>query len=289
MYVAIVIGALVFGTIAFHLFSPWWQTPLASNWGSIDTALDVTLWICAVAFVALNLFMAYVLMRYHHRPGHRAHYEPENATLEKQLMFWTSIGIIGMLAPGLVAWAQFVTVPKDAAIVEAVGQQWQWSFRFPGVDGVLGVAAVNHMSADNPFGLDPLDPFGRDDMLVETNELHLPLGKPVKMVLRSKDVLHNFYVPEFRAKMDLVPGIVTYFWMTPTVAGKFEILCAELCGVGHYEMRGTVIVEPQGDFDTWLSQQTSFGQVMAQASPASRSALLAKANIGTTPASWRTR
>lgn len=289
MPVAIIIAALVFGSIAFHLLSPWWQTPLASNWSSIDSALDITLWICGAAFVLLNLFMAYAVLRYHHRPGHRAHYEPENASLEKRLTFWTAIGIIGMLAPGLSAWSQYVTVPKDAAIVEAVGQQWQWTFRFPGPDGVLGGAAVKHMSADNTLGVDPADPFGRDDILIETNELHLPVGKPVKMVLRSKDVLHDFYVPEFRAKMDLVPGIVTYFWMTPTVKGKYDILCAELCGAGHHEMRGTVIVEAPGDFDAWLAQQISFREVMAQAKSASLSPPLAKAEVYSMPAAWRNR
>jgi cytochrome c oxidase subunit 2 len=289
MAVAIVIAVLVLGSIAFHLLSPWWQTPLASNWGSIDSALDITLWICAAAFVALNLFMAYALWRYRHRPGNRAHYEPENARLEKRLTFWTAIGIAAMLAPGLAAWSKYVNVPKEAALVEAIGQQWQWSFRFPGADGVLGTAAVKYMTPDNPMGINPLDPFGRDDILVEANELHLPLGKPVKLVLRSKDVLHDFYVPEFRAKMDLVPGIVTYFWMTPTVAGKFDILCAELCGVGHHEMRGTVVVEAGRDFDAWLAQQPTFGQMMAQASPASLSALLANANACTTPPPWSLR
>lgn len=284
MPVAIAIAALVLGSIAFHLLSPWWQTPLASNWGSIDSALDITLWICAVAFVGLNLFMAYALLRYRHRPGNTAHYEPENARLERRLTFWTAIGIAGMLAPGLAAWSKYVTVPKDAALVEAVGQQWQWSFRFPGADGVLGTAAVKHMTPDNPFGINPLDPFGRDDILVESNELHLPVGRPVKVVLRSKDVLHDFYVPEFRAKMDLVPGIVTYFWLTPTVKGRFEILCAELCGVGHHEMRGSVVVEPRRDFDAWLAGQTSFGQVMAAAGPASLAALLANTNGCIAPA-----
>jgi len=284
--VAIVIAALVLGSIAFHLLSPWWQTPIASNWGSIDSALDITLWICAVAFVSLNLFMAYALMRFSHRPGSRAHYEPENTRLEKRLTFWTAIGIAGMLTPGLAAWGKYVTVPKEAAIVEAIGQQWQWSFRLPGADGILGTAAVKYMTPDNGFGLNPLDPFGRDDILVETNELHLPVGRPVKMVLRSKDVLHDFYVPEFRAKMDLVPGIVTYFWMTPTVKGKYDILCAELCGVGHHEMRGTVIVESARDFDAWLSQQSTFAQSMAQAGPAAVSTLLASANACAAPFSW---
>jgi cytochrome c oxidase subunit 2 len=264
MAVAIAIALLVLVTIAFHLFSPWWMTPLASNWGSIDTALLVTLYICAVAFVGLNLFMALALLKYRNRPGHKAHYEPENARLEKRLTLWTGLGIAGMLAPGLIAWNQYVTVPADAAVIEATGQQWQWGFRFPGPDGVLGTAAVAHMTPDNAFGINPKDPHGRDDILVETSELHMPIGKPVKMVLRSKDVLHDFYVPQFRAKMDLVPGIVTYFWVTPTQAGTYDILCAELCGVGHHQMRGTVVVEEQEAFDRWLGEQMTFGQLLAQ-------------------------
>ena len=265
MYVAIGIALLVIGSILFHWFSPWWMTPIASNWGSIDDALIITMYICAVAFIALNLFMAWAIWRYRHRPGNEAHYEPENARLEKQLTFWTGIGIAGMLAPGLIAWHEYVTVPDDAAIVEAIGQQWQWTFRYPGADGVLGAAEINLINPDNPFGINPRDPYGRDDILVETNELHLPIGRPVKMVLRSKDVLHDFYVPQFRAKMDLVPGIVTYFWMTPTTTGSFDILCAELCGVGHHQMRGRVVVEGQQDYDRWLGEQLTFGQVLAQA------------------------
>jgi cytochrome c oxidase subunit 2 len=262
---AVAIALLVLATIAFHLLSPWWMTPLASNWGSIDSALIITMYICTIAFVGLNLFLALALWRYRARAGHRAHYEPENATLEKRLTFWTGIGIAGMLAPGLIAWNEYVTVPADAAVIEATGQQWQWGFRFPGEDRILGTAAVAHITPDNAFGLNPRDPYGKDDVLVETSELHLPLGKPVKLVLRSKDVLHDFYVPQFRAKMDLVPGIVTYFWLTPTKTGTFEILCAELCGVGHHQMRGTVVVEDEKTFNTWLGGQMTFGQILAQA------------------------
>lgn len=277
MAVAIVIALLVLGSVAFHLFSPWWHTPIASNWGSIDTALDITLWICAAAFIALNLFMAWALVRYRHRAGNTAHYEPENTTLEKRLTLWTGIGIAGMLAPGLIAWNQYVTVPKEAAIVEATGQQWQWGFRFPGADGVLGTSNIAHVTPENAFGINPRDPYGQDDILVESPELHLPVGKPVKVLLRSKDVLHDFYVPHFRAKMDLVPGIVTYFWMTPTRTGTFEILCAELCGVGHHQMRGTVVVDSERDFQTWLGQQQSYAQIAAAAAPAG--AQLARADI----------
>jgi len=273
MAVAAAIALLVVASILFHLLSPWWMTPIASNWGSIDNALIITLYICAIAFVGLNLFLALALMKYRARPGHKAHYEPENSRLEKRLTLWTGIGIAAMLAPGLIAWHEYVTVPEDAAVIEATGQQWQWSYRFPGADGVLGSAAVSHISADNPFGLNPADPFGRDDILVETSELHMPIGKPVKMVLRSKDVLHDFYVPQFRAKMDLVPGIVTYFWMTPTRIGTYDILCAELCGVGHHMMRGSVVVEDQQSFDDWLSGQMTYGQYLAQNHAAARTRL----------------
>ncbi|WP_336971063.1 cytochrome c oxidase subunit II [Sphingobium aromaticiconvertens] len=283
MPIAVAIALLVIGSVAFHIFSPWWQTPIASNWASIDSALDITLLICAAAFVALNLFLAWVLVRYRHRDGHRAHYEPENTSLEKRLTFWTAIGIAGMLAPGLAAWGKYVSVPQEAAIMEAVGQQWQWSFRYPGPDGTLGAAAVKYITPENPLGLDPLDPFGRDDILIESGDMHLPLGKPVKIVLRSKDVLHDFYVPEFRAKMDLVPGIVTYFWMTPTKAGTYDILCAELCGVGHHEMRGKVIVESPKAFAAWQAQQISFGQILAEAPPAALSLLMNRANACITP------
>jgi cytochrome c oxidase subunit 2 len=268
MAIAIVIAALVLLSIAFQLLTPWWLTPLESNWRSIDTALGVTMWVCGFFFVALNLFLAFSIMRYRHRRGHRAHYNPESVTLERRLTVWTAVGIAALLAPGLIAWKEFVTVPKDALVFEAVGQQWQWSFRFPGNDGVLGTVSSRQVSPDNPFGLDPDDPYGRDDILVEGSEAHLPRGRPIKVVLRSKDVLHDFFVPQIRSKMDLVPGTVTYFWFTPKRTGRFEILCAELCGVGHYTMRGALVVDEKPAFDAWLSQQPTFAQLIAEAGPA---------------------
>ncbi len=268
MAIAIAIAALVLISIAFQLLSPWWLTPLASNWGSIDTALQVTLWVCGIFFVALNMFLAFSLFRYRHREGHRAHYDPESVTLERRLTVWTAVGIAALLAPGLIAWNKFVTVPKDASVVEAVGQQWQWSFRFPGKDGVLGTVNSRLITPDNTFGLNPDDPFGRDDILVESSEVHLPRGRPIKVLLRSKDVLHDFFVPQIRAKMDLVPGTVTYLWFTPTRTGTFEILCAELCGVSHYTMRGALVVDEEPAFNAWLSQQPTFAQLTAEAGQA---------------------
>ncbi|MCW2239699.1 cytochrome c oxidase subunit II [Azospirillum canadense] len=260
MAVAIVLAALVVGSILFSLLSPWWFTPLASNWGAIDTTLVITFVITGVVFSAVVLFMAYAVFRYRHREGIAASYEPESKRLEMWLTGVTSVGIAAMLAPGLIVWDDYIRVPTGASVVEVVGQQWNWTFRLPGNDGVLGTVDTRRISAENPFGLNPDDPKGKDDLLVNSNELRLPVGRPVKMVLRSVDVLHDFYVPNIRAKMDLVPGMVSYFWFTPERTGTYEILCAELCGVGHSMMRGSVIVVEDEDYQPWLREQPTFAQ-----------------------------
>ena len=266
MALAIALILLVVGSVAFHFLSPWWFTPIASNWQSMDDTVNLTFWVTGIVFVVINLFMAYAILRYRHRKGtgQRAKYEPENKKLEWWLIVVTAIGVAAMLAPGLVVWAQFVNVPEDAAIVEAVGQQWHWSFRFPGKDGALGATAARLVTVDNPFGMDPGDPKGQDDVLIANPELHLPLGKPVKMLLRSKDVLHDFTVPQFRVKMDLVPGMITYLWFSPTRTGAYEILCEELCGIAHFAMRGSVVVDEQSGFDTWLASQPTYAQTVAR-------------------------
>ena len=120
---------------------------------------------------------------------------------------------------------------------------------------------AERVGPDNPFGIDPEDPNGRDDVLILSPEAHLPVNRPVKFLLRSKDVLHNYTVAQFRVKMDLVPGMDTYMWLEPTVNGRYEVLCEELCGIAHHTMRGAVVVEDQADFDTWLSNQPTFGEL----------------------------
>ena len=265
MFVAIALALLVVGSVLFHYLSPWYFTPIASNWDTIDETVTITFWVTGFVFVAINLFMAYAVFRYRQRKGARASYEPENKKLELWLTGVTTLGISAMLAPGLFVWAKFVDVPKDAAVFEAVGKQWYWGFRFPGKDGKLGTVDSRYVSDKNPFGMNPDDPNGRDDVLVASPELHLPVGKPVKALLRSIDVLHDFAVPQFRAKMDLVPGLVTYIWFTPTRTGKFDLLCNELCGVGHFVMRGKVVVEEEREFQAWLSSYPTFAQTSAQA------------------------
>ncbi len=264
MALAIAIVLLVTGSVLFHFLSPWWLTPIASNWTMIDDTIGITFWVTGFVFVVINLFMAYMVVRYRHRPDRTASYEPENKKLEWWLIGFTTIGVAAMLAPGLFVWAKMVNVPDDAKVVEVIGQQWHWSYRFPGEDGVLGAVNARLIDDDNPFGMNPDDPAGQDDVLIASNELHLPLDQPIKLVLRSKDVLHNFTVAQFRVKMDLVPGMVPYIWFTPTRTGRFDILCEELCGIAHYTMRGYVVVEEQTSFDAWLSQHPTYADTLAQ-------------------------
>ncbi|HEX5789187.1 MAG TPA: c-type cytochrome [Woeseiaceae bacterium] len=263
---AVALILLVVGSILFHILSPWTFTPLSSNWGMVDFTVDVTLYVTAIIFVAVNLFVAAAILKYRHREGvaSKARYEPENKRLEVWLTGLTAVGVAAMLTPGLLVWARFVEVPEEAHVVEAVGQQWHWTYRYPGADGKLGHVDAERIGPDNPLGIDPEDPHGQDDVVVLHPEAHLPIDRPVKFLLRSKDVLHNFTVAQFRVKMDLVPGMDTFMWLEPTEAGRFEVLCEELCGVAHHTMRGAVVVEDGADFESWLDAQPTFAELAAR-------------------------
>jgi len=260
---ALVLVLIVLGSTLFHLLSPWWLTPIASNWGDIDGTINLTFWITGIGYIAIILFMAFCVFRFRHKPGRRAAYQPENNLLEWSLAIGTTVAVVALLGPGLFVWYQFITIPKEAAEIEVVGQQWQWSFRLPGKNGRLGTTDPQYISSDNPLGLNPNDPNGQDNVVIVADDLHLLVGKPVKVLLRSIDVVHDFYVPEFRAKMDLMPGLVTHFWFIPTKTGNFEILCAAFCGIGHPQMRGSVVVEKEEDYRAWLRKQKTFAELSA--------------------------
>ena len=197
-------------------------------------------------------------------PGKRAAYDPENTKLETWLTVFTTVGIVAMLAPGLFVWGRFVDVPDNAMQIEVLGQQWHWSYRLPGADGEFGDVSAKLITKENPFGMDYDDPVGQDDVLISSPELHLPINVPVNLNLRSKDVLHNFTVAQFRVKMDMVPGMVTSLWFTPTKAGRYDLLCEELCGIAHHTMRGAVIVEEPEDFDNWVASNPTFSDTQVR-------------------------
>ena len=263
MFVAIIFALIIVASIIFHFWSPWWWTPVASNWGNIDDTIILSFWVTGAVFVAVCLFMAYCVWAYRYRPDRKAEYKPEDKKLEFRLTWLTALGVAALLAPGLVVWNKFITVPENALKIEVVAYQWGWNYRLPGADGVLGKTSIGLVSDDNPYGLDISDPNSKDDIIVMDADLHLEINQPVKVELRSLDVLHNFYVPQFRAKMDMLPGIITYYWFIPEKKGDYEILCAEYCGTGHYAMRGRVLVDGEKDYSNWLAEQISFEKMLA--------------------------
>jgi len=264
MHVGFIFLAVIVGSVLFHIFTPWYWTDIASNWGSMDDTITLTFWVGGTVFVAVCLFMVYCVFKFSYKPDRRAEYKPEDKKLEKILTIVTTLGVVALLAPGLVVWNQYVNVPKSALEIDVMAWQWGWQYRLPGEDGKLGNTKVVNINDNNPFGIIPEDPNGRDDILIQSDEINLKNNRPVKILLRSVDVLHNWYVPQFRAKMDAVPGVVTYYWFEPNKVGEYEVLCAEYCGVGHYAMRGRVFVKNEQDYEDWLQEQETFSDLIAK-------------------------
>ena len=264
MHAGIIFFLVILGSILFHIFTPWYWTDVASNWGSMDDTITLTFWIGGGVFILVCLFMVYCVFKYSYKEGRKAEYKPEDKKLERILTWSTTLGVAALLAPGLIVWNQFINVPSNAIHVDVMAWQWEWQYRLPGKDGKLGTTSVANISDNNPFGINLDDPYGKDDILIQSDKLNLKNNRPVKILLRSVDVLHNWYVPQFRAKMDAVPGTITYYWFEPNKIGEYEVLCAEYCGVGHYGMRGRVEVQDEQNYENWLDEQETFETFVAK-------------------------
>ena len=252
---AISIWAIIL--ISVYFFFKYPIPELASDRSGLDTLYYVILAITGVAYVLVQFFLGLYIWKFRHREGAEGSYWHESHKVE---MFWT-LGTAGVLIPivfsGLLLWNRVQAAPpEDAFVVEAVGAQFQWDFRYPGPDGQLGAFQPELYSLSNPLGIDPDDAAAADDF-IRTNQLVLPLNRPVHVRLRSKDIQHAFFLPNFRVKQDLVAGMATSVTFTPTKVGEYEIACAELCGLGHYRMRAFLTVMSEADFQNWLSEQTA--------------------------------
>ena len=264
MHAGFIFLAVIIGSILFHIFTPWWWTDIASNWGAMDDTINLTFWIGGGVFILVCLFMIYCMFKFSYKEGRNVEYKPEDHKLEKILTVATTIGVAALLAPGLIVYNQYINTPKNALNIEVMAWQWGWQYRLPGEDGKLGTANVSKISDENPFGINLDDINGKDDVLIQSDELHLKTNRPVKILLKSIDVLHNFYVPQFRSKMDAIPGIVSYYWFEPNKIGEYEVLCAEYCGIGHYGMRAKVVVENEQNYKNWLEEQETFSSLIAK-------------------------
>jgi cytochrome c oxidase subunit 2 len=260
---AIVIWLMTVATIGLFLW-PKWRLPLAISGHSaaIDRQFTVTMIVIGVGFLLAHIALGYVVWRFRASGNERAAYLPGNARVEIGLAVITGAAFITLAVTGQRVWAQLrLNQPQPEAVqVEAVAQQFQWNFRYPGPDGKFGRTdpklyqdAINSIGArPGPLGIDPNDPAGKDDVV--TTALAAPVGRPINLTLRSKDVIHDFFVPALRLKQDAVPGMKINIHFTANREGRYEIACAELCGMFHHQMRAYLDVKSARDFEEWLNK-----------------------------------
>lgn len=221
----------------------------------IDFLLNIIFGLTLAAFILTQVVFVFYLVKYRRKPGAKAHYRHGNNRLE---LVWTAIPALIFL--GLVFLSNHVWFklhhdpPPDALRVNVSSFQFGWDFRYPGDDGKLGRTDVRAIANDNKFGLSKNDPDAVDDFT--SNELVVPVGRPVNIILNSRDVIHSFYVPQFRIYQDAVPGrTISWVWFETTKTGNFELACSQLCGQGHYNMKAPIRVVTQEEYDKWYADK----------------------------------
>jgi cytochrome c oxidase subunit II len=239
----------------------YWAPPNFTTGGAqIDAILNFIFWLTLIVFIAVQAVFLVYLVKYRRRPGHRAYYSHGNNMLE---IVWTSIPVLIFLGLAIYSnrlWAELHSnPPPDALPVNVSAFQFGWDFRYPGADGKLGEVEIDKISNENKFGVAEADEAGKDDFT--STELVIPFGKPINIVLNSRDVIHSFYVPFFRLYQDVVPGrTISWVWFKVERPGNFELACSQLCGTGHYNMKAPIRVVSQEEYDKWYA-----GKVQAAA------------------------
>ena len=247
----------------------------------IDTMLYITLAITGIVFFITQILLFWFAFKYQESDKRKAYYFPHNNKLE---IIWTVIPAIALTALvgfGIYYWFKITgDAPEDAMQVEVTGSQFKWEFRYPGKDGVFGKKYYKNINPEKGNSLGQLweDPYNHDDIIA--GELHIVVNKPVKLIIGSKDVVHDVGLTQFRMKMDAVPGTPTTMWFTPKFTTRqmieksgdpdfvYELSCDQMCGKGHFGMRGVVIVETQEEFDRWIySQKPQYVKVMEEQKP----------------------
>lgn len=240
------------------MLSRWLPPQASAHAPEIDFVLSAVHWLMLVLLIGWGAYFVWVLVRFREgaKPG------PETSG---RWALWTEVGVVvaeGVLlvAIALPIWfRQTWAAPKadpTTVVVRVVAEQFAWNIHYPGADGRFGETKVSLVTVTNPVGLDRSSPFGADD-LVTLDDLHLPINQPVVIQLSSKDVIHSFGVPAMRVKTDATPGLLSPVWFTPSLAGRFDIACSQLCGLGHFRMKGTVIVETEAEYRAFLAAEAA--------------------------------
>jgi cytochrome c oxidase subunit 2 len=226
--------------------------------GEIDHMISLVHWLMLVLFVGWGAFFVYVLVRFRQGANPRASYTGAKGKISKGLEVGVAVvEVILLVFYAIPAWATRVRdfpAENEAVVVRVVAEQFAWNVQYPGGDGVFGRRDVKLVAADNPIGIDRTDPNAKDDVIT-INQLNVPVNRPVLVHLSSKDVIHSFGLFEMRVKQDAVPGLDIPVWFIPNRVGDYEIACSQLCGLGHYRMRGFVKVQEDAEFRSWLAEE----------------------------------
>lgn len=229
--------------------------PNASDHGpTIDHFLEFCHWFMLLLFIGWGAFFIFTIFRFHHSRHPRANYHGVKSKASAHLEFIVVvIEAVLLLGFALPLWGKRVVQFPDSPevlTVRCIGRQFAWDFLYPGPDGVFGRQSQEFVSGKNPMGIDPNDPAGKDDFY-STNELQLVNFRPTKVEITSRDVIHSLSLHAMRMDQDAIPGMRVPQWFRPTRAGTYEVVCAQLCGSGHFGMKATMTVADQAAFDQW--------------------------------------
>ena len=226
--------------------------------GEIDHMLSLVHWLMLLMFIGWGLFFVYVLFRFRAKANPRADYVGAKGKLSKGIEIAIVVAeVILLVGYAIPAWARRVKqfpAENEAVVVRVVAEQFAWNIHYPGPDGRFGRTEITRVAADNPIGIDRSDPDAKDD-ITTINQLTLPVDRPVLVHLSSKDVIHSFGLFEMRVKQDAVPGLDIPVWFIPNRIGDYEIACSQLCGLGHYRMRGFVNIKSDADYRAFLAEE----------------------------------
>lgn len=219
-------------------------------------------WLMLILFVGWGLLFTFMLLRFRASKHPKAIYHGTRSHVSKYAEAGVAVVevilLVGFSIPAWYRWTQPPTPDKNPLEVRVIAEQFAWNVHYPGADNIFGKSALKLVSPTNPLGLDPADPHGKDDVIT-LNQLHMQVDRPVIVRISSKDVIHSFSLPYMRVKQDATPGMEVPVHFTPAkVSGGqvWEIACAQLCGLGHYRMKGMYHVHSKADFDKWMREQT---------------------------------
>jgi cytochrome c oxidase subunit II len=246
--------------------------PNASSHGyQIDHIIEFCHWFMGALFFGWSAFFIFVLIRFRKRrhpvADHHGVKSGISTHLEFSVVLIEAVLLLGFAIP---LWAKRVNEfppTRDAILVNVVAQQFSFNYHLPGPDGQFGRRDISFESNSNPMGLDPNDPAGKDD-ITTLGELHVPVNRPVIVELSSKDVIHDFFLPSMRIGADAIPGSRIPLWFTPIKTGTYEVICAQLCGLGHYSMKGSLVVDTPEDYQAWLKERAELAGGAQSAPPA---------------------